>query len=165
MNGNEKKVVSAEWLKRTELFGALNESQLNTLLLRSFVESFPGGKTIFYQGDEATRLYILIEGIIDLTVKTQEKKIDFMTSKIDKEGAVFGTASLMEPYQYNVTAICLEPSKVLTIEADHVKKSIEEDPRMGMEIMKKLASIYFNRLNDMRAGVKSLLKILKLKTL
>ncbi|MEW6377235.1 MAG: cyclic nucleotide-binding domain-containing protein [Thermodesulfobacteriota bacterium] len=156
-------MVSSEWLKKAELFGALNETQLNTLLCDSFIESFPEGKIIFRQGDEATRLYILIEGIIDLTVKTHEK-IDFMTSKIDKEGAVFGTASLMEPYQYNVTAICLESSKVLTIEADHVKKSIEEDPRMGMEIMKRLASIYFNRLNDMRAGVKSLLKILKLKT-
>jgi hypothetical protein len=40
---------------------------------------------------------------------------------------------------------------------------MEEDPTMGMEMMKKLASIYFNRLNDMRIGVSNLLKIFKLK--
>ena len=155
-------MVSAEWLKRTELFEALNESQLNALLSKSNVETFPEGKTIFRQGEEANRLYVLIEGAVDLTVKTREK-IDFMTSKIEKEGAVFGMPSLIEPFRYNVTAICLKPSKVLVLDADHIKKRMEEDPKMGMEIMKKLASIYFSRLNEMRSGVSNLLKIFKVK--
>jgi CRP-like cAMP-binding protein len=87
-----------------------------------------------------------------------------MTSKIEKEGAVFGTAALMGPFRYNVTAICLKPSKVLVLDADHIKKTMQEDPKMGMEIMKKLASIYFNRLNDLRSGVSNLLKVFKFKT-
>lgn len=156
-------MVSAEWLKKTELFESLNNSQLNVLLSRSSVESFTEGKTIFRQGEEANRLYVLIQGAVDLTVKAQEQ-IDFMTSKIEREGAVFGTASLMEPFHYNVTATCLKPTKVLFIEADHLKEMIEEDPKMGMEIMKKLASIYFNRLNDLRSGVSNLFKIFKAKT-
>ena len=158
----EKKMVSAEWLKRTELFEALEESQLNALLLHASVESFLEGKTIFNQGDKAVRLYVLVEGAVDLTIKTGEK-IDFMTSKIEKEGAVFGMPSLIEPFRYNVTAICLKPSKVLVLDADHIKKRMEDDPKMGMEIMKKLASIYFSRLNEMRSGVSNLLKILKVK--
>jgi len=156
-------MVSAEWLKKTELFGNLNESHLNTVLSRSSVESFPEGKTIFRQGEEAIRLYILIEGTIDLTVKTQEQ-IDLMTSKIEKEGSALGIPSLIEPFRYNVTATCLKPTKVLMIEADHLMKKMEEDPKMGMEIMKKLAFIYFNRLNEMRSGVFNLFKIIKLKT-
>lgn len=156
-------MVSPEWLKKTELFVNLNDSQLNILLSRSSVESFPEGKTIFRQGEEAIHLYVLIQGAVDLTVKAEEK-IDFMTSKIDKEGAVFGTPSLMEPFRYNVTAICLKLTKVLMIEANDLKKKMEEDPKMGMEIMKKLASIYFNRLNDLRSGVSNLFKMLKIKT-
>jgi len=156
-------MVSAEWLKRAELFETLNESHLNALLSTSTVESFPEGKTIFRQGEAANRLYVLIEGAVDLTVKTGEK-IDLMTSKIEKEGAVFGMPCLIEPFRYNVTAACLKPSKILIIEADHMQKRMEEDPRMGMEIMKKLASIYFNRLNEMRTGVSNLLKIFKFKT-
>ena len=156
-------MVSVEWLKKTELFGNLNESQLKALLSQSSIESFPEKKTIFQEGEEASRLYILIEGSVDLTVRGQEQ-IDFMASKIEKEGAVFGTASLMEPFRYNVTATCLKPVKILIIEADPLKKKIEEDPTMGMEIMKKLASIYFNRLNDLRSGVSKLFKIFKIKT-
>ena len=163
MNGNEKKMISADWLKKTELFESLEDPQLNILLSHAFVQTFPEGKTIFRQGEKAIRLYVLIEGEVDLTVKAQEQ-IDFMTSKIEKEGAVFGTASLMEPFRYNVTAKCLKPSQVLTLVADQIKKKMEEDPKMEMEIMKKLASIYFNRLNDLRSGVSTLMEILKTKT-
>jgi len=155
-------MISAEWLKKTELFGNLNESRLNTVLSRSSVESFPEGKTIFHQGEEATRLYILIEGSISLTVRAQEQT-DFMTSKIENEGAAFGIPSLVEPFHHNVTATCLKLSRVLTIEADHLMKKMEEDPKMGMEVMKKLASIYFNRLNALRSGVSNLLQALKSK--
>ena len=155
-------MVSAEWLKKTELFGGLNESHLNTILARSLVESFPEGKIIFRQGQEAIRLYILIEGMVNLTVKTQEET-DFMTSKIEKEGAAFGIPSLIEPFRYNVTATCLKPTRVLTIEADHLMKKMEENPKMGMEVMRKLTSIYFNRLNALRIGVSNLLESLKPK--
>jgi len=63
-----------------------------------------------------------------------------------------------------VTAICFKPSKVLVLDADHIKRRMEEDPKMGIKVMKKLASIYFNRLNDLRSGVSNLLKTFKLKT-
>jgi CRP-like cAMP-binding protein len=156
-------MVSTEWLKKTELFGILTESQADILLSHSSVESFPEGKTIFRQGDEANSLYILIEGTLDLSVKTGEK-FDFLTSKVEKEGAAFGIPSLIEPFRYNVTATCLKPSKVLVINAGRLKMDMEKDPKMGMEIMKKLVSIYFNRLNEIRSGVSNLLKGFKFKT-
>ncbi len=155
-------MVSAEWLKKTELFGNLSESHLNTVLSRSSVESFSEGQSIFRQGEKATRLYLLIEGAVNLTVKTQEQT-DFMTSKIEEEGAAFGIPSLIEPFRYNVTATCLRPAKVLAIEAEYLMKKMEEDPKIGMEVMRKLASIYFNRLNALRSGVSTLLKNLKSK--
>jgi len=156
-------MVLAEWLKKTELFEGLDETRLSILLSQSVVKSYPAGETIFLQGEEATCLYILIKGAVDLTVKTQEKT-DFMTSRIEKEGAVFGTASLMEPFRYNVSAVCLKPSEVLVLDANLIRTKMEDDPKIGLEIMKKLASIYFNRLNDLRAGVSNLLKMLKIKT-
>jgi len=156
-------MVSTEWLKKTELFGTLSESQLSALLSHASVESFPEGKVIFSQGDEANHLYLLIEGRIDLSFKTGEK-IDFLTSKVEKEGAVFGVPSLIEPFRYNVTATCLNPSKIFVIDAARVRMEMEKDPRMGMEILKKLVAIYFNRLNEMRSGVSNLLKVFKLKT-
>ena len=153
-------MIPPEWLKKTELFNNLNASQLKILLSWSSVQSFSQGETIFRQGEGANFLYVLIEGMVDLTVRAEEQ-VDFMTSKVEKEGAVFGSPSLMEPFRYNVTATCLKPANVLVIEAGHLKKMMEDDPKMGMEIMRKLASIYFNRLNELRSGVSNLLKVFK----
>jgi len=145
-------MVSAEWLKKTELFEALEDSQLNAILSHSSVESCVEGKVIFQEGEEATHLYVLIQGAIDSSVETQEK-IGLLTSKIQGEGRVFGVPALLEPYRYNVTTKCFTPSTILRIEAVHLKRQMEEDPRLGMRIMKKLALIYFHRLNELRAGV------------
>jgi CRP/FNR family cyclic AMP-dependent transcriptional regulator len=156
-------MVSTDWLRKTELFGTLSESQLNVLLSHSSVESLPEGKMIFRQGEEANHLYVLMEGMVALSVKTGER-FDFLTSKIEKEGAAFGIPSLIEPFRYNMTATCLKPSKVLVINAGRVKTDMEKDPKMGMEIMKKLACIYFNRLSEMRSGVSNFLSASKFKT-
>ncbi len=156
-------MLTAAWLKNTDLFSGLEEIQLDIILSHSSIESFPERRTIFRRGDEAHRLYVLIEGAVTLAVETGEK-IDMMTSTIDKEGAIFGMPSLLEPFRYNVTATCLKPAKMLIIAADRMIKLMDQDPKIGMEIMKRLASIYFNRLNEMREGVSKLLKAFKFKT-
>jgi len=156
-------MVTAEWLKKIELFVDLEEPQINEVLSHSTVESFSEGKVIFQEEEKAKHLYVLLQGTVDLTVKTQEK-LSFLTSQIQKEGSVFGLPCLIEPYRYNVTAKCLTPSKVLKIDADHLKKSMEQDPKAGMAIMKRLASIYFNRLNDLRKGVIKFFELFRVKT-
>ncbi len=157
-------MVSAEWLKKAELFQTLDEPQLTRLLLHSTVQSFPQGTRVFQQGGQADHLYVLMEGAIELSVRTGEK-VDFLTSRIEKEGALFGMPSLIEPYRYNVTATSLMVSNVLTMDAVHIRKEMNQDLKMGMEVMKKLALIYFNRLNEIRSGVSNFLKISRPKVL
>ena len=156
-------MITATWLRKTELFNTLEESQINRVFSYSTTASFPEKKTIFHQGSEARSLYILIEGAITLTVKTGEK-IDSMTSTLDREGAVFGMPCLLEPFRYNVTSVCAKPSKVLVIDADPLRRLMEEDPSIGKEVMKKLALTYFNRLNEMRNGISKLFELNKFKT-
>ncbi len=156
-------MVTAEWLRKAELLQSLNESQLNDLVSHSTEMSCAAGETIFNQGDQANFLYVLIEGTVELAVKAQEK-IALMTSKVEKEGMTFGIPCLLEPFRYNVSARCLTPSRVLRFEASYIKSKIDEDPKMGIEIMRKLASLYFNRLNELRSGITNFVKFLKLKT-
>ncbi len=156
-------MITAAWLKKAELFSALEEPQLNSIFSLSTIEFFPEGKTIFHRGSEARHLYVLIEGAVTLTIETGEK-MDLMTSTLDREGAVFGMPCLLEPFRYNVTAACAKPSKVVVIDADPFRTLLEEDPKMGIEVMKELASIYFNRLNEMREGISRFLKSFKFKT-
>ena len=155
-------MISAEWLKKAELFETLDEPHLDKLLSHSTVQSFPEGEIVFREGGEANRLYVLMEGEIRLRAGGQEQA-DFMTSPVMKEGMVFGIPSLLEPFRYNVTATCLRPTTLLVMEADQIRRSMEGDPRMGMAIMKRLALLYFHRLNDLRKGIVLFLKAFPVK--
>jgi CRP/FNR family transcriptional regulator, cyclic AMP receptor protein len=155
-------MVSASWLKKVELFEVLDEVHLDGILSHSSVRSFPEGEIIFSEGEEATRLYVLMEGAIRLSAREQDR-VDFLTSQVMKEGMVFGIPSLLEPFRHNVTAKSLKHSTLLIIEADYVRSRMEEEPRMGMAIMQRLALIYFNRLNDLRKGIIHFVKAFPLK--
>jgi len=69
----------------------------------------------------------------------------------------------MTPSLYNVTAKCLEKTRVLAIDAHAVKSVIEEDPKLGLEIMRQLAQVYFTRLNETREGITNLFKVFRLQ--
>ena len=58
-------------------------------------------------------------------------------------GALFGAASFMQPQEYTLTAVCLEDTEVLEIDADKLSKLCEEDPLLGYRLMLKIAQIYF----------------------
>jgi len=51
-------------LKRIFLFNSLSESELEKLLGITTMKSCQKGNILFYEGDEAKKLYILIDGII-----------------------------------------------------------------------------------------------------
>jgi hypothetical protein len=44
---------------------------------------------------------------------------------------------LIEPFHYNVTATCLKTAKVVRIETPPVRRKMEEDLNMGVEILRK----------------------------
>ncbi len=149
-------------LKGVRLFRDLMEKQLEKISQHAKEQVYEPEETIFSHGEKAKNLYVLIEGAVNLNIRAFEG-IDLMTSALTKKGDVFGTPSLMTPSVYNVTAKCLEKTRVLAIDAHAVKSVIEEDPKLGLEIMRQLAQVYFTRLNETRKGITNLFKVFRLQ--
>ena len=59
-------------------------------------------------------------------------------------GQVFGVSSLMKPRQHSLTAVCVEDSEVLAIEARPLLKLCEEEPGLGNWFMMTIAHLYFS---------------------
>jgi CRP-like cAMP-binding protein len=149
-------------LKEVELFRDLTGKQLENIVRNAQERVYDSGENIFVDGDEAENLYVLVDGTVDLKIKAFED-IDLMTSKLTRRGDVFGTASLMMPQLYNVTAKCLENTRVLAIDAFALRGLIDEDPKLGLEIMRQLAQRFFGRLNETRQGITNLFKVFRLQ--
>ncbi len=158
---------SIEALKKANLFGSLPDAQLKAIAQLGQEETFGPGEEIFKQDQKAKTLYVLLDGAVTLmfTVGTEaQEETDLMVETLDQTGSVFGTAALINPFIYNVTARCAKSTKALAIDSAGFQDIIRHEPIIGFEVMTKLAQIYFNRLNTTRTAITNLFKTFKFRT-
>jgi len=156
-------MISTKDLKEAELFKGLNAKQLQLFGRHFREEIFKSGEVIFSQGMPARNLYVLLEGEVTLGVKAKDG-FDITAYSIVKKGEVFGLSSLVKPYKSNVSATCNKETRTLSIDGKIIRKLLKENSNVGMEIMEKVAEMYFNRLNSSRAMITNLFKMFKFQT-
>jgi CRP-like cAMP-binding protein len=155
-------MVPIKDLKEADLFKALNTRQLQPFRKHFTEENFETGETIFLQGGQAKNLYILLEGEVTLHVKAKTE-IDVTAELIQNKGETFGLPSLIKPYRNSVSATCNKKTRVLSINAEVLRKLMKQNTNTGIVIMEKMAEIFFRRLNSNRAMITNLFKIFRVQ--
>jgi CRP-like cAMP-binding protein len=156
-------MISIRDLKEAELFKGLNSKQLQYLTKHLIEEEFQIGQVVFSQGAPAEKLYILLDGQVSLGIKAKGE-VDITAYSVNLKGEAFGLSSLIKPYRNNVSATCSKRTSVLSIKGDVLRKLMNQNSKMGFEIMGKIAEIYFNRLNSTRAMITNLFKMFRFQT-
>ena len=149
-----------EALKSADLFQSLSADQLLSIAQLGHEKSFQRGEEIFKKGERARSLYILLEGFVAVRVK-DEDECDLMGSTFKEEGSVLGTAALVEPHIYNVTAEALRRTITLVIEAPQLEEIMSRNANIGFKVMTRLAHGYFKSLNTQRTGMINLFKVFR----
>lgn len=138
-------------LRSSELFKDLSDEVLGKIVDICQEETFNRGTTIFADGAEALKLYILKEGLVALRITpAMNMERTIMVAAIKERGQVFGWSSLVETRQYTSSAVCMEDSKVLTIKGKELLALLEEMPAAGFVVMRRLAGITSSRLRNTR---------------
>jgi signal transduction histidine kinase len=60
-------------------------------------------------------------------------------------GQIAGFSSLTPPYLYATSAVCIEPTRVLYIDAEQLREYLREQPKAGYPIMLKMARLIGSR--------------------
>lgn len=147
-------MISPELLRRFPFFGKLTDAQLRSLAMITEDVMVAAGETLFDEGTPAENLYMLIEGTIDLSFKSEEeyhpkaRKV-FPVGEINPE-EVFGISALIEPYQYTATAVASLNSRVLQIDANALHNLMEGDMPLGCILMAQIAKVTLERLANTR---------------
>ena len=156
-------MISIKDLRESDLFKGLDGKQLQ-LFIKHFTEgNFQSGEMIFFQGKPARNLYILLEGEVTLGIKARWE-IDITAYSVGKKGEVFGLSTLIKPYRNNVSAASNKKTRVLFINGEILRKLMKQHSKVGIEIMERVAEIYFNRLNSTRAMITNLFRMFKFQT-
>ena len=149
-------MIGLEFLKGVDIFKGLNENQLVTIQAGCREKKYENGNRLFAEGDTADRLYIVIEGQVDLRFElpgrpsSEENTISSMTA-----AKTIGWSSFVPPCRYKLSAFCsTDTCRILQINKDYLLSLFEKDAQMGYLVISNLtgvASTRFHRLQDSAA--------------
>jgi len=137
-------MVEASEMAYFKVFDLLSDEQLEEVAKITEKKRYKIHEHIYERGNGAKHLFVVKKGLISLRRidPGDEVGIAFETRE---PGELFGAASFMKPQEYTLTAICLEDTEVMAIDADKLFELCEKNSAMGYQLMLKIAQIYFER--------------------
>jgi CRP-like cAMP-binding protein len=144
-------------LKKFEIFSDLSDAQLQDLTRMIEKKRYSAQSHIYEHGDRAKYLFVVTSGLVSLREIQPDDPVG-ITFEMRERGEMFGAACFMKPREYTLTAVCLEDSEVLAIDADLLFELCERDAEMGYRLMTKLAQIYFNRYKIAKRQLREMVK-------
>lgn len=136
-------------LRHHEVFGVFPDSQLSKLAGITKKRVYKKNEPVYKRGDSARHLFLVRKGLVSLR-DAEPGGLEGISVETCGPGQVFGVASLMKPSQHSLTAVCLEDSEVLAIEANPLLKLCEEEPGLGNWFMMTIAHLYFSHYEHYR---------------
>ncbi|MBL6975910.1 MAG: cyclic nucleotide-binding domain-containing protein [Deltaproteobacteria bacterium] len=146
-----------EMLKGHDLFRTLTVDNVGRINAFSSTKAFKKGDLVFRHEDKGAHVFIMLEGRIHLTLPAAVGKLKLIVTAVEN-GEFFGLSPLLGSERYTATALCLEPTRVLAIEADPFRAVLEENHLIGMEVMGMVARAYFSRYIETFGRIQHILK-------
>lgn len=109
---------------------------------------FEPGKYLFKENEEANSFYIIRSGKVALEIYSPE--VGSVIIQTLTEGDIIGWSWMVPPYQWRFDARAIELTRVIELDGTCLRNKCEQDPRLGYEIMKRLANVFEQRINAMR---------------
>lgn len=101
-------------------------------------ESYSPGETIFEQGDNADRMYVVKEGEVDIMLKGK-------VVETAKPGHLFGEMSLVDQRERSATVRAKTACELVPVDRLKFKELIQKEPDFAIHVMEVMA----NRIRNM----------------
>lgn len=129
--------VSAALLKLFQalpIFAGLGDEEIFNLAQLSTQQLFPGGSTVFKQGDPGTEAYIIVRGSVDIILDGHETPLARIRS-----GNIFGELAFLDGAPRTANAVTAEPTILLAMPREEFDMMRVMDPNLGMIVIYNLA--------------------------
>ena len=104
------------------------------------IETFERGKTIFFPGDPAERVYFLVKGAVKLSrVYEMGEEI---TVALLRENSIFGVLSFITGQRSDrfYHSVAFTPTELLSLPIEQVENSLQENAELARLLVKSLSS-------------------------
>jgi CRP-like cAMP-binding protein len=142
------------FLKKIPILRDLDEEELGQFLKIARRVRFPKGQSIITEGQTGETLYIMEEGMVEISKtlvmgKGQENSRDrdkVLTKLSAEDHAIFGEVALFEQSKRTATVVALSDCLLLEISKSDFLRLAEENPRVGYKISRNIAQLLCSRL-------------------
>jgi NADP-reducing hydrogenase subunit HndB len=141
-----------ELLKRVDAFSALRDDELSVIDSFCTRKKFKHAHRLFKDGDSATHLWVVENGLIDLRfdLPDSETSEESTLSSVSANN-IIGWSSLISPHKYKLSAYCAsDDCAVLMIERDLLFGFMKDNPDAGYKILSSILKVVGNRFERLR---------------
>jgi len=130
----------------------LNEDDLiklgNCVIGRSEWEP---GEVVLQRGTDADQLHLVVDGTIAIEIRPPGRAP--RTIQTLHGGDLLGWSWLLDPYRWTFDARASTVATAITLDAELVRRSLEEDCEFGLVVMERVTRAIVNRLEATRLQV------------
>jgi signal transduction histidine kinase len=145
------KTITAERLRRSEIFGGLDEADLMAIAEFCVEERYHEGELVLAEGASAEALFVVERGKLALEKKIQIGRHSTprnATIGYVEPGKLAGFSGLVAPYVYSTSAVCLEPTRVIRVDGPAVREYLEAHPAAGWKVITSVAVLIGDRYRN-----------------
>ena len=125
-------------LQSVPIFSEVHEDTLNALVTAAEVKELVRGDVLFNEGDEPNSLHIVLSGRIAIVMISEVDDRESVVALMDS-GELFGELGLLDSGARSATARAIEPTSILEIRYDQVRKIFDEQPDLVWAAARMLA--------------------------
>lgn len=124
-------------LKRTALFGELEETELRALAERAVEKRLARDEVLFVAGEEARALFVIVAGTLRAVRDAADGREQVI--HVERAGATIAELPVFDDRPYPSTVIAEEKTTVLFLDKRDVKRLCVEYPQIALAALKLLA--------------------------
>ena len=127
---------SAEYLRSVSIFSDLSDVELASISKKMTPYSYSKGEFIVMEETEGQQCYFIIHGSVKITRSSKEGREVILA--ILTAGEFFGEMSLLDGESRSANVLTLEETKVLALNRNDFMATLEEYPRVSIQLLKEL---------------------------
>ena len=159
-------MVSTELLRRYPLFADQSNYMLEEIAMISSEIMKDKGEWLFHEDEDATKLYLVLDGAIALTlyVYLNGSGQHLSSSHSLGKGEIIGWSSIIPPHQYKLGAMVVNASHLLEIDALPLRQLLDDNPEHGYHFLRQIAEVVSERYMLINIQILSLMTDKQVKT-
>ena len=152
-------MVSTELLRRYPLFAGQNHYMLEEIAMLSSEVTKVEGEWLFHENEEATKLYLVLDGAVALTlfVHIRGEPQHLSTSHSLGKNEIVGWSSIVTPHQYKLGARAVKETHLLEINAIPLRQLLDDNPEYGYHFLRQIAEVVSERFMQVNIQILSLM--------